>query len=148
MFYIHQAHKRPIGRRIKLPFHSPSSRKVVNASRYSLQFLKGPLAKGLAVMLLSFALFGIQSILIGGSDDTIATVDGEKISESRLRDTVNKRMGRLAAMLGQEFDPTELDQERIEAEALSFLISEKILSNFISELELAVADSELGKEIS
>ncbi len=112
-------------------------------------FLKGPLAKGIAVVIaLSFALFGIQSILIGGSDDTIAIVDGEKISESSLRDAVNKRMGRLAAMLGQEFDPTELDQKRIEAEALSFLISEKILSNFISELELAVADSELGKEIS
>ena len=71
-------------------------------------FLKGPLAKGIAVVIaLSFALFGIQSILIGGSDDTIAIVDGEKISESSLRDAVNKRMGRLAAMLGQDFDPTE-----------------------------------------
>ena len=112
-------------------------------------FLKGPLAKGIAIVIaLSFALFGIQSILIGGSDDTIATVDGKKISESTLRDTVNNRMGRLAGVLGQEFDPTKLDQERIKAEALSFLISDKILTNFISELELTVADSELGKQIS
>ncbi|MDG1986994.1 MAG: SurA N-terminal domain-containing protein, partial [Halieaceae bacterium] len=112
-------------------------------------FLKGPLAKGIAVVIaLSFALFGIQSILVGGSDDAIATVDDEKISESTLRDTVNNRMRRLAAMLGQDFDPTELDQERIKAEALSFLISDKILTNFISELELTIAESELGKEIS
>ena len=112
-------------------------------------FLKGPLAKGIAVVIaLSFALFGIQSILVGGSDDTIATVDDKKISERILRDTVNNRMRRLAAMLGQEFDPTELDQERIKAEALSFLISEKILANFVSELELTVSESELGKEIS
>ena len=97
-------------------------------------FLKGPLAKGIAIVIaLSFALFGIQSILIGGSDDTIATVDGKKISESTLRDTVNNRMGRLAGVLGQEFDPTKLDQERIKAEALSFLISDKILTNFISK---------------
>ena len=112
-------------------------------------FLKGPLAKGIAVVIaLSFALFGIQSILVGGSDDTIATVDDEKISENTLRETVNNRMRRLAAMLGQEFDPTELDQERIKAEALSFLISDQILSNLISELEMTVAESELGKEIS
>ena len=112
-------------------------------------FLKGPLAKGIAILIaLSFALFGIQSILVGGSDDTIATVDDKKISASILRDTVNNRMRRLAAMLGQEFDPTELDEERIKAEALSFLISEKILTNFISELELTVAESVLGKEIS
>jgi len=112
-------------------------------------FLKGPLAKGIAVVIaLSFALFGIQSILVGGSDDTIATVDDKKISERILRDTVNNRMRRLAAMLGQEFDPTELDQERIKAEALSFLISEKILANFVSELELTVSESELGREIS
>ena len=56
-------------------------------------FLKGPLAKGIAVVIaLSFALFGVQSILVGGSDDTIATVDDEKISENTLRETVNNRM--------------------------------------------------------
>tara|TARA_A100001015_G_scaffold316601_1_gene431329 strand:+ start:1859 stop:3745 length:1887 start_codon:yes stop_codon:yes gene_type:complete len=112
-------------------------------------FLKGPLAKGIAVIIaLSFALFGVQSILVGGSDNTIATVNGEKISESTLRDSINNRIRRLVTILGEGFDPDELNEETIKAEALNSLISERILAQFISELDLAIAESDLGKEIT
>ncbi len=107
------------------------------------------MAKGIAVVIaLSFALFGVQSILVGGSDNTIATVNGEKISESTLRDSINNRIRRLVTILGEGFDPDQLNEETIKAEALNSLISERILAQLISELDLAIADSELGKEIT
>lgn len=102
----------------------------------------------IAVIVLSFALFGLESILVGGSGNSVAEVNGEAINPLELQQAVDTQRRQLIAMLGEDLDPAMLDEQRLSARALEGIINRKILLQSALDLGLSVSEQELGKTIA
>ena len=71
---------------------------------------KGPVFKVIiGLIVLSFALFGVESILLGGSDDSVAEINGEKVSVFEVQQAVARQKQSLAELLGDNFRPELFD---------------------------------------
>jgi peptidyl-prolyl cis-trans isomerase D len=109
---------------------------------------KGTAAKiVVGLIVVSFSIFGIESILVGSGGSGIAEVNGEEILPQELQQAVNTQKRRLISMMGDNLDPAMLDDQRLSAAALDGLISRKLLTQSASELKLAVSEREIGAVI-
>ena len=110
---------------------------------------QGPVFKVIVgLIVLSFALFGIESILLGGSDDAVAEVNGDKIRSIEVQQAVIRQKQRLAQLLGENFDPAMFDDQQLSSQALQGLVSNKLQQQWADRLGLAVSDRQLGAEVA
>lgn len=113
--------------------------------RKSTQGTAAKVVVGLIVI--SFALFGIESILLGGSGNTVAEVNGETVSPLELQQAVDTQRRQLIAMMGDNLDPAMLDEQRLSAQALEGIVSRKLLMQSALSMGLTVSEAELGAVI-
>lgn len=107
--------------------------------------VQGPAIKIVVwLIVISFAAFGIESILLGGGGGGVAEVNGEDISPMELQQAVNTQKRRLIAMLGDNLDPAMLDDERLSAQALEGLINRKLLMQTARDMDLTVSEQQIG----
>ena len=112
------------------------------------QNVQGPAIKIVVwLIVISFSIFGIESILVGGGGGGVAEVNGEEVSPQELQQAVNTQKRRLIAMMGDNFDPTVLDDEVITSQALNSLIGRKLLMQSAQSMDLAVSSREIGSVI-
>jgi peptidyl-prolyl cis-trans isomerase D len=111
--------------------------------------LQGTIAKVIiAIIIVPFALFGIESLLGGGGVQYVAEVNGEGISASELQQQVNQQKRRLLMNLGDNVDPSMLDDQMLAGPALEYMIRQKLLMQTASNYGLAVSDQRLGEYIA
>jgi peptidyl-prolyl cis-trans isomerase D len=109
------------------------------------QNVKGTAAKiVVGLIVISFSIFGIESILLGGGGGGVAEVNGEEVSPMELQQAVNTAKRRLIAMMGDELDPAMLDDERLRPQALEGLIAQKLQLQAAADMGLAVSEREVG----
>ncbi|RLA48512.1 MAG: peptidylprolyl isomerase [Gammaproteobacteria bacterium] len=96
------------------------------------------------LIVLSFSIFGIESILVGSGGSSIAEVNGEEITPEELQQSVNTEKRRLISVMGDNLDPAMLDDQRLSAQALNGLINRKLLAQSASAMKLAVSEREIG----
>src|SRR5210317_1324285 len=102
--------------------------------------VQGPAIKIIVwLIVISFSIFGIESILVGGGGGGVAEVNGEEVSPQELQQAVNTQKRRLIAMMGENFDPSVLDDEMITNQALNTLIGRKLLMQSAESMDLAVS---------
>ena len=107
--------------------------------------VQGPAIKVIVwLIVISFSIFGIESILVGGGGGGVAEVNGEEVSPQELQQAVNTQKRRLIAMMGENFDPSVLDDEMITNQALNSLIGRKLLMQSAESMDLAVSEREIG----
>jgi peptidyl-prolyl cis-trans isomerase D len=105
----------------------------------------GPAAKIIiGLIVISFSIFGIESILLGGGTSGVAEVNGEEISPLEVQQLVNIQKRRLLQMMGGDVDPSLLDDQVLGAQALESLIDRKLLTQTARELDLVASDRMLG----
>lgn len=110
---------------------------------------KGTLAKIIiGLIVISFSIFGIESLLVGGGSNAVAEINGEELSPSEVQQTVNLQKRRLLSMLGDNADPALLDDDRLAAQAIESLIERKLLVQAAEAQGLVVADSDIGAIIA
>lgn len=110
---------------------------------------KGTLAKIIiGLIVISFSIFGIESLLVGGGSDAVAEVNGEELSPAEVQQAVNLQKRRLLSMLGDDADPGLLDDERLAAQAIDSLIERKLLVQAARQQGMVVADSDVGAIIA
>jgi len=113
------------------------------------QTIQGTTAKiVVGLIVISFAFFGIQSILVKGGGNEVAEVNGEEISPQELQQSVDTQRRRLIAMMGENLDPAMLDDDRLKAQALEALINRKLLMQSAAAMSLAISESEIGAVVS
>jgi peptidyl-prolyl cis-trans isomerase D len=113
------------------------------------QNVQGTAAKiVVGIIVISFSLFGIESILLGGGGNSIAEVNGEEISPQELQQSVDTQKRRLIAMMGNNYDPAMLDDERLAGQALEALIGRKLLMQSARDMKLAVSEGEIGSLVA
>jgi len=109
------------------------------------KYTQGTTAKiVVGLIVISFAFFGIESILLNGGGNEIADVNGEPIYPEELQQALDTQKRRLVAMMGEKIDPDMLDDDRLRPQALEGLINRKLLMQSATALKLAISEREVG----
>ncbi|MFV0276211.1 MAG: SurA N-terminal domain-containing protein, partial [Parahaliea sp.] len=110
------------------------------------QNVQGTAAKVVVwIIVISFALFGIESILLGGGSSGVAEVNGEEVSPLEVQQMVSLQQRQLMAMFGENIDPAMLDEQRLSSQALQGIIDRRLLAQSASDMKLSVSEAEIGR---
>lgn len=109
---------------------------------------QGTIAKIIVgLIVVAFAGFGVESILLGGGSTGVASVNGEDISPQELQQAINNEKRRLISILGDNIDPAMLDDDRLTSQAMESLVQRKLLRQSADSLGLDVSDRQIGAVI-
>jgi len=109
------------------------------------QHIQGPAAKVVVgLIVVSFAFFGIESILVDGGGNKIAEVNGESIYPQELQQAMDTQKRRLMALMGDNLDPSLLEDDNLQPQAMESLINRKLLMQSAADLKLAISEQEIG----
>ncbi len=101
-----------------------------------------------AIIIVPFALFGIESLLGGGGVQYAAEVNGQGISAVELQQQINQQKRRLLGAMGDQIDPAMLDDQMLAGPALEFMIQKELMMQAATDYGLAVSDERLGEFIA
>jgi peptidyl-prolyl cis-trans isomerase D len=81
----------------------------------------------LGILFVAFAFFGLNSYLQSNAVNYAAAVNGEKIALARHQQAYQQLRSRMTDMMGENFDPTLLNEDMLKANALQQLIIEELV---------------------
>ena len=116
---------------------------MLQSMRQSTQSTAAKVIIGLIV--LSFAAFGLETLLPGGAGTSVAEVNGEEITPFALQEAVTQQKRQLISVLGDDIDPALLDDDRLQPRALESLIQRALLLQKTAELNLVASEAQVGK---
>jgi peptidyl-prolyl cis-trans isomerase D len=97
----------------------------------------------LALLIVPFAIWGVESYKVGGSADTVATVNGLRISAREFEEALRNQQDELRRMLGRNFDPAIMDTAESRAALLDSLVERRLVESAAREANLTVPDEVL-----
>ena len=118
---------------------------MLQSMRQSTQSTAAKVIIGLIV--LSFAAFGLETLLPGGSGTSVAEVNGEEITPFALQEAITQQKRQLVSVLGDDIDPALLDDDRLQPRALQSLIQRALLLQKSTALNLMASEAQVGKSI-
>lgn len=100
-------------------------------------------------VIITFALFGAEAIFqnIASSND-VATVDGEEITESRLQQAMFLQKRQMLSQMGENADPSLIDDNMVREPALKSLIDQTVLLNEARESEIVASQTYINQQIT
>jgi peptidyl-prolyl cis-trans isomerase D len=101
---------------------------------------------GLIVVALSVFGFGALNLFAGGDPD-LAEVDGESISQTMVAAQVEREKRRIAAQLGEQFDPGMIDPVRLQASVLEQMIRRTLLRHAADDLGMGASEERAATTI-
>ncbi len=101
----------------------------------------------LALIILPFAFFGMESYQNQDSGEALATVDGEKIGQQEFDNALRQQQDRMREMMGNNYDPAMFDQPERKREVLEKLVTQRLLMLQARAAGLVVSDSQLEQSI-
>lgn len=101
----------------------------------------------IGLMIVPFALYGIDFLFSGSSETPVAVVNGEKVSEYELNQALALQKRQLLSMMGNNIDPGLLDDAVLRKPALDSLVKQKILLQAADNAGVAVPDAVLNSNI-
>lgn len=111
--------------------------------------VKGWLGKTLLVLLVvPFAIVGIESYFAGGGKVVAANVNGEKILQSKVDQQVEAQRQQLLARMGSNVNAADLDIPRLRKNVLDGMISRELLAQQAGKDGYLVSDATINKVIS
>jgi peptidyl-prolyl cis-trans isomerase D len=111
--------------------------------------IQGTAAKVIiAIIVVPFALFGIDSLFTSSGPAAAAVVNGEKISEAELQQAISLQKRRLLGMMGDQIDPAMLDDAILRKPALNTLIKQQLLLQAAKDEGIEVSDQQLNATIA
>lgn len=119
---------------------------MLQSMRQSTQSTAAKVIIGLIV--LSFAAFGLETLLPGGSGTSVAEVNGEEITPFALQEAITQQKRQLVSVLGDDIDPALLDDDRLQPRALQSLIQRALLLQKSTTLSLVASEAQVGKSIT
>ncbi|MEM5528464.1 SurA N-terminal domain-containing protein [Gammaproteobacteria bacterium AS21] len=104
---------------------------------------KGVIAKVIVgFIVLTFALFGVESLVsLSQGSNAPATVNGEEISEADLFQATQLQRRSILAQMGENADPSSIDENLLSGMVLDSLIQEKALLLNAQENDLRISEA-------
>jgi peptidyl-prolyl cis-trans isomerase D len=101
----------------------------------------------LVVICIPFVAFGVDALFTSEGSQTVASVNGEDIDPNQLAQEVYLYKRRLAAQMGDSFDPTAFDDKALEGPVLQQLVSRKLLSQAANNAGVLIGKDQIDREI-
>lgn len=102
----------------------------------------------LALIVLPFALWGVDSYRNSGDVASVATVNGKKISQQEFENAMEQQRQRIREMSGSNFDASFFDKPEIKKSVLDGLVTQHLLFGEAGEAGLAVSDEQMAQIIA
>lgn len=119
---------------------------MLQSMRENLKGWVAYLLVGLIIVV--FGLFGAEALFMGGlTQDTVAEVNGRKVTELDVRRAVEMRKQQLRSMLGENADPRFLSDEFLLPSVREGVIQQAVLTSAVEHSGLRVSDESLDKRI-
>jgi peptidyl-prolyl cis-trans isomerase D len=101
----------------------------------------------LALIILPFAFWGVDSYRKSGGGAPLATVNGEKIGQQEFDNALNQQQQRIREMAGANFDPAFFDKPEIKFSVLDGLISQHLMGMEANNAGLSLTNEQIGQII-
>lgn len=107
--------------------------------------MTGPILWGIiGVLIIPFALFGVQTLQGGGGGDpTVAEVGGVKITQSQFQNEYRGRYQELAQRMGDNFRADDVQLSKLRDEVLQDMIQREVLKQYTHDTGYRVDDAGL-----
>ena len=103
--------------------------------------LQGVVAYGIVgLLVVVFALWGVEALFLGDPVVDVAKVNGETISELELNEAVYRQRQQLLARLGDRADPTQLDETMLRQPVLNQMIAQRLLLQSAADHDLVISE--------
>jgi peptidyl-prolyl cis-trans isomerase D len=102
----------------------------------------------LALIVLPFALWGVDSYRNSGDVVSLATVNGEKIGQQEFESGMEQQRQRIREMAGANFDPAIFDKPEIKHSVLEGLVTQRLMLLGASKAGLVVSDEQMAQIIA
>ncbi len=102
----------------------------------------------IGLIILTFSIFGIESILVGGGSNSAAEVNGEPVEIAEVQQLVRNQTQRLIQMMGDQFNPALIDEQALQAQAIETIVNRKLLLQNAEDLGLAMPEQAVNKLIT
>lgn len=99
------------------------------------------------LLVIPFALWGINEYFDGDTETYVANVNGKNISVNEFQRSYDQQRARLQSMLGASFDPALLDDKRIKRDVLDMLVDEEVLVQAAAKAGYRISNEQLSSEI-
>ena len=119
---------------------------MLQTMRQSTQSTAAKVIIGLIV--LSFAAFGLETLLPGGAGTSVAEVNGEEITPFALQEAITQQKRQLISILGEDIDPALLDDERLRPRALDSLVQRALFLQKTAALQLVASGAQVSQSIT
>ncbi len=112
--------------------------------------MAGPVVWGIVGLLcLVFAVWGIgASPLFGGANPTLAKVGSAKVTQAAFQQAYNRSYQQMLQMMGDNFNPNQIDQSRFRAGVLNDLIEQTLLQQYANKQGYTATDSAVYDYVS
>lgn len=97
----------------------------------------------LALLVVPFALWGINSYFTASSDNSVATVNGDPIQPAEFQRAYQNQYSRMEQMYGQAFRPEMIDEKALRQQTLDALVNQTLLTQQIAKDHYTVGDAQL-----
>lgn len=97
----------------------------------------------LAIIVLPFALFGVDAYVRGGGRDEVASVGDISISTYEFQENLRQQQDRLRQQLGGAIPQEMLDTPVMRRAVLQELVNQKLLQRYAIDAHIRVSDAEL-----
>ena len=102
----------------------------------------------LALIIVPFALWGVDSYRKSGGPAPLATVNGEKISQYEFDNALQQQQQRIREMAGANFDPTFFDKPEIKHSILDGLVTQHLLGEEARHIGLSLTNEQIAQIIA
>ena len=102
----------------------------------------------LALIILPFAFWGVDSYRKSGDVAPLATVNGEKIGQQEFDNALNQQQQRIREMAGPNFDPAFFDKPEIKYSVLDGLVTQHLLGMEARNAGMSLTDEQLAQIIA
>lgn len=107
-----------------------------------------PIKVLIILIVLSFAGFGIESVLLGNSGTSVAEVNGEEVTPQELQIAIDNQKRQLMQIFGDNIDPAMLEDDQLRPRALDGLIEQKLLLQEATRQQLVASDRAIGRVVA
>jgi len=100
-----------------------------------------------SLLIIPFALWGINSYFSATADTGVAEINGEEITDRILSQAMRQQGERLRQVYGQNFDPDMLNNKAVRLEVLNRLVNEEVVLQSVRDAGFVLGNAQLNAEI-
>lgn len=98
----------------------------------------------MAVLMLPFALWGVESYVRPGATEGVATVGGIAITTAEFQQSLREQQERYRTQMGEKADQAMLESAQFRQQVLQDLVNQRLLGLYASQAKLRVSDEALA----